>query len=153
MSGVTVTVTATWLKSNLNMVKVLDASWYLKSMERSPGVAFNAKEEFSARRIQGALYFDIDDVSDKENPMPHMLPTARVFAEKVAKLGISKASHVVVYDGKGIFSSPRAWMMFKIFGHDRVSILDGGFPAWYLLHHPTPRIEADASNPTCVASS
>lgn len=137
MSGVT--VTAQWLKNNIGMVKVLDASWYLKNMERAPGVPFNAKEDFTKRRVQGALYFDIDEVCDKASLLPHMLPTAKEFSASVAKLGISRGDSVVVYDGKGVFSSPRAWMMFKIFGHDRVSILDGGFPAWWAQTVPTLR--------------
>mmetsp|Transcript_32198 Transcript_32198/g.78979 ORF Transcript_32198/g.78979 Transcript_32198/m.78979 type:complete len:365 (+) Transcript_32198:167-1261(+) len=126
-------VSAEWLRSNLAApsVKVLDASWYLyPHMERSPGVPFDAHMEFSAKRIPGALYFDIDKVCVPDSPWPHMMPSAKLFAECVAALGISRDSHVVVYDGYGQFSSARAWYMFKAFGHKDVSILDGGMPAW-----------------------
>jgi thiosulfate/3-mercaptopyruvate sulfurtransferase len=124
------TVTCEWLKENLNSVKVLDASWYLPTMERSPGVKFEAVAEFEKQRIPGAAFFDIDKICDLSSPHPHMMPTADFFAECVSKLGVTRDSHVVVYDGKGLFSAPRAWTMFQAFGHDKVHILDGGFPAW-----------------------
>jgi len=130
MSAVGPLVSCEWLKENLDKVKVLDASWYLSFMERSPGVKFDAVGEFEKQRIPGAVFFDIDKVCDTTSPHPHMMPTPEFFAECVAKLGVARDSHVIVYDGKGIFSAPRAWTMFQAFGHSNVQILDGGLPAW-----------------------
>ena len=123
-------VSCEWLKDNLDKVKVLDASWYLSSMERAPGVKFDAVGEFEKQRIPGAAFFDIDKICDCESPHPHMMPSAEFFAQCVASLGVQRDDHVVVYDGKGIFSAPRAWTMFQLFGHPKVQILDGGMPAW-----------------------
>jgi thiosulfate/3-mercaptopyruvate sulfurtransferase len=123
-------VSCDWLKENFANVKVLDASWYVKGMERSPGVKFDAVGDFEKHRIPGSGFFDIDKICDLSSSLPHMMPTASYFAECVSKLGVTKDSLVVVYDGKGIFSSPRAWTMFQCFGHEKCYILEGGFPAW-----------------------
>lgn len=122
-------VSAEWLRDNISgsSIKVLDSSWYL------PTEPFDAHKEFSTKRIPGALFFDIDKICDTTSTLPHMMPSAKFFAECVGALGISRDSHVIVYDGKGQFSSARAWYMFKAFGHKDVSILDGGLPAWQRL--------------------
>lgn len=114
-------------------VRLLDASWYLPKMKRDP------RREFEERHIPGAAFFDIDQCSDRTSPYDHMLPSTDDFAEYVGKLGVGNDSHVVVYDGsdQGLFSAPRVWWMFRAFGHDAVSLLDGGLKNWqregYLL--------------------
>ena len=107
--------------SDLN---VLDASWYLPADGRDP------RAEFLSSRVPGAQFFDIDTVADLEHACPHMLPSEPVFTQCVQALGIGANSRVVVYDGKGLFSAARAWWMFRVFGHDKVQILQGGLPAW-----------------------
>ena len=108
-------------RSDLNVV---DASWYLPADGRDP------RAEFLSSRVPGAQFFDIDTVADLEHACPHMLPSEPVFTQCVQALGIGANSRVVVYDGKGLFSAARAWWMFRVFGHDRVQILEGGLPAW-----------------------
>ena len=81
-------------------------------------------------RIPGAIFFDIDDLSDDTSDLPHMLPPPEKFASRMRKLGIGDGTRVVAYDTKGMFSAARAWWMFRVFGHDDVAILDGGFPKW-----------------------
>ena len=117
-------VSADWLRANLARVKVLDCSWYLPAMNR------DAVAEFRARRLPGARYFDVDLVSDRASPLPHMLPSAAAFAAACDALGVANDDQIVVYDGAGLFSAARAWWMFKTFGHDAVAVLDGGAPAW-----------------------
>lgn len=111
-----------------------------------PNSPRNAAEEFNlGPRIRGAQRFDLDLVADKDekrNPLGlgHMLPTIEVFREAAGKLGISADTHVVVYDSVGTFASPRGLFTFKggdggapltaAMGHDKVSVLDGGMPAW-----------------------
>ncbi len=114
------------LKSRLSEddVKVVDASWYL------PAANINCIDQFSKQRIAGAVFFDIDEVCDQTSDLPHMLPTEDHFAQAVLDLGIDNQSDVVVYDTAGLFSAARVWWMFKIFGHERVRVLDGGLPAW-----------------------
>ena len=81
--------------------------------------------------IPGARFFDLDVVSDPSSPLPHTLPAPEHFADEVARLGVSSGDQVVVYDGSGTnLSAPRAWWMFRAFGHDAVSVLDGGMAAW-----------------------
>lgn len=106
-------------------LRILDASWYLPAMNR------NARDEFEQRHVRGAQYFDLDEASDPSSSLPHMLPSPGHFAETVSRLGVSSDDHVVVYDDSGTnLSAPRAWWMFRAFGHDAVSVLDGGMAAW-----------------------
>lgn len=82
-------------------------------------------------KISGALQFNFDtEICDLDTDLPHMLPTPQAFASAVCRLGINSDTLVVCYDAMGIFSSPRAWWMFKVMGHNKVVILDGGLPKW-----------------------
>jgi thiosulfate/3-mercaptopyruvate sulfurtransferase len=115
-----------WLAAHLadGDVRVIDATWYLPHLQR------DARAEFEAAHLPGAVYFDIDAISDHASPLPHMLPAAEGFAAAVGALGIGSGDHVVAYGGKNLIASARAWWMFRVFGHDRVSVLDGGSGKW-----------------------
>ncbi len=115
-----------WLAARYRMtnVKVLDASWYMPDTGRS------ARKEFLAERIPGAQFIDIDLVSDPASPYPHTIVDPMVFSDEVTALGIERNDQVVVYDGMGLFSAARIWWMFRIYGYDKVSILNGGLPRW-----------------------
>lgn len=119
-------VSAGWLAGHLDdpRVKVLDGTYHLPTAKR------DGNAEFLERHIPGAMRFDIDDVCDPDDPLPHMIPSAERFAEKVGALGIGNDDVVVVYDVYGLQSAARTWWMFRLFGHDRVAVLDGGLPAW-----------------------
>ncbi|KIL99930.1 Thiosulfate sulfurtransferase rhodanese [Paramagnetospirillum magnetotacticum MS-1] len=120
-------VSTEWLASHLSApdVRVVDASWY------TPGQNRNAREEYDAEHIPGAVFFDIDEIADTDSTLPHMLPPAEKFSSKVRKLGLGNGNKVVVYDGSGFTSAAaRVWWMFRTFGHRDVSVLDGGFPKW-----------------------
>eukprot|EP00325_Prymnesiales_sp_UTEX-LB-985_P032421 CAMPEP_0174722254 /NCGR_PEP_ID=MMETSP1094-20130205/38013_1 /TAXON_ID=156173 /ORGANISM="Chrysochromulina brevifilum, Strain UTEX LB 985" /LENGTH=311 /DNA_ID=CAMNT_0015923079 /DNA_START=117 /DNA_END=1052 /DNA_ORIENTATION=- len=123
-------VSAAWLKDHCAAVKIVDASWYLPAMGR------NGHSEYSEQRIPGAVFFDIDATDDCSD-LPHMLPSEAFFSQAMGSCGVSNEDHVVIYDGKGIFSAPRLWWMLQAFGHDRVSVLDGGLPAWMRKGYPT----------------
>jgi thiosulfate/3-mercaptopyruvate sulfurtransferase len=105
-------------------VRVLDCSTYL------PTENIDARLEYEKAHIPGAMFFDIDATSDQHSNLPHTLPSAQSFAESVGKLGIGNSHQVIVYDGAGLFSAARVWWMFRVFGHDRVRVLNGGLPAW-----------------------
>ena len=107
-----------------NALLVLDCSWHLPTSNR------DAASEFSNACIDGARFFDIDAISDPVSTLPHMLPSASLFENKVRKLGVTADTHIVVYDTSGLFSAARVWWMFRVFGHDKVQVLDGGMPAW-----------------------
>lgn len=115
-----------WLAANLGDpgIVVLDGSMHLPTSGR------NARKEYEAGHIAGALFFDIDEVSDKSIPLPHMLPSAAQFGEQVGRMGIGNDTHVVVYDSEGLYSAGRVWWMFRTMGHDRVSVLNGGLRKW-----------------------
>lgn len=121
-------VDVSWLHSNIGSsdVIVLDAS----VPPVVPGfVSVNSEEDFKA--IPGARRFDYDkDICKPNSSLPHMLPSAELFQEKVQALGINKTSVIVVYDDVGIYASPRAWWMLRAMGHQQVAVLDGGLPAW-----------------------
>ncbi|XP_076020622.1 3-mercaptopyruvate sulfurtransferase-like [Genypterus blacodes] len=131
-------VSAKWLanmvKNNLAgpRLRVLDTSWYLPMMNR------DGKKEFAQTHIPGASFFDIDECSDRTSKFDHMLPSEQFFADYVGNLGIGSESHVVVYDASdfGLFSCTRVWWMFRLFGHPRVSVLNGGFRNWVKDGHP-----------------
>ncbi|KAI0228199.1 3-mercaptopyruvate sulfurtransferase [Lamellibrachia satsuma] len=117
-------VTVSWLKETIATkpanFQVLDASWHVPAFKR------DAPKEFAKRHIPTAQFFQIDTYSAK-------LPTQEQFGEDVGKLGVGNDTHVIVYDNNakfGMFSAPRAWWLFRYFGHENVSILDGGFPKW-----------------------
>ncbi|KAJ9530288.1 hypothetical protein QJQ45_023575, partial [Haematococcus lacustris] len=123
---------AEWLKSRLGQpdIKILDGSWYLPPQGRDGQV------EYRSARIPGALFFDVERICDLCSSLPHMLPPAPCFAAAMDALGIRNQDTVVVYDGMGVFSAPRVWWTLKVYGHDRVVVLDGGLPAWKAVGGP-----------------
>jgi thiosulfate/3-mercaptopyruvate sulfurtransferase len=119
-------VDADWLEQRLGTpgLSIVDASWYLPAQKR------NAKAEYDAAHIPGAIFFDQDVVVDPDSPLPHTLPRPEVFAQHVGSMGISADDTIVVYDGPGMFSAPRVWWMFRVMGVFQVYLLDGGFDGW-----------------------
>ena len=122
-----------WLASEIGKpnVVVVDGSFYLVTQKR------DAKAEYIAGHIPGAVFFDINAVADHSTDLPHMLPGPQQFGEAVGKLGISEKDTIVVYDGSGLYSAPRVWWTFRIFGAKNVFILAGGLPAWKAEGCPT----------------
>jgi thiosulfate/3-mercaptopyruvate sulfurtransferase len=119
-------VTTDWLAGKLDNpdIVVLDGTYHLPTAKR------DAEAEFAAKHIPGAIRFNIDAICDPDDPLPHMMPTPEFFAAKVSALGIGNEQRVVVYDVYGMQSAARTWWMFRVFGHDNVSVLDGGLPKW-----------------------
>jgi thiosulfate/3-mercaptopyruvate sulfurtransferase len=126
-------VSTEWLAAKLGdpTVKVLDASF------KMPGVMPRPVDDYLAAHIPGAVYFDVEEVCDHANALPHMFPDASQFARDVAALGISSGDTVVIYDAGGWVAAPRAWWMFLAFGHNQVRILDGGLKKWRAEGRPT----------------
>ena len=123
-------VSASWLRDNLDKVVLFDAGYHLPTVKRDP-VA-----EFDAAHIPGALRFDINIIADQSNPLPHMLPSADDFTTAMRALGVNSDSHVVFYDDSAIKPAARGWWMMRMFGHDTVSVLDGGLAAWCAIDGP-----------------
>jgi thiosulfate/3-mercaptopyruvate sulfurtransferase len=119
-------VSTAWLADRLHSpdVRVVDGSWHMPAERR------NARAEYEAGHIPGAVFFDIDKISDTASDLPHMVPPVEKFVSRVRRMGIGDGHHVVVYDAAGLFSAARVWWLFRLFGHERVSVLDGGLPKW-----------------------
>ena len=119
-------VTTEWLAQHLDdpEVAVIDASWYLPAEQRNP------QAEYLQTHIPGAVYFNIDEICDPSSDLPHMIPSAADFAEKVGVLGLGNGMRIVAYDSGSLMASCRAWWMFRLFGYDDVAVLSGGFAKW-----------------------
>ena len=119
-------VTTDWLAAHIAdpNVRVIDASF------KMPGVLPLQKDDYLAAHIPGAVFFDVDAVSDHSSPLPHMFPSAEQFGRDVGGLGIGNDDTVVIYDAGGWVAGPRAWWMFLSFGHTNVRVLNGGLKKW-----------------------
>jgi len=127
-------VSTDWLASHLSApdVRVVDATWFM------PGSDRDARAEYDAQHIPGAVFFDIDEIADTESGLPHMLPPAEKFASRVRRLGLGNGNRIVVYDAQGFtLAAARVWWMFRAFGHRDVAVLDGGLPKWLREGRPT----------------
>jgi thiosulfate/3-mercaptopyruvate sulfurtransferase len=119
-------VTTEWLAGELGKtdIRVIDATMFLAAHGR------NARTEFEAAHIPGAVFFDIEEVSDTNSPLPHMLPPPEKFASRMQALGLGDGSRIIVYDNSPLRSAARVWWMLTLFGAHEVAILDGGFAKW-----------------------
>jgi thiosulfate/3-mercaptopyruvate sulfurtransferase len=119
-------VSPAWLADHLEApdIRIIDATLFM------PGDARSASALYAARRIPGAIFFDIDEIADADSDLPHMLPSPEKFASRMKKLGVGDGCRIVVYDSQGLFSAARVWWTFRVMGHEDVAVLDGGFPAW-----------------------
>ena len=126
-------VTVDWLAEHLNDVRVIDGTWSMPADQSALPAGF----------IPSSTVFDLDLIADHSSGMAHMLPSAKVFADAIGKMGITLDDTVVIYDRHGVFSAPRVWWTFRMFGHKNVYVLDGGLPAWIKAGH---RTEPDVSS-------
>jgi thiosulfate/3-mercaptopyruvate sulfurtransferase len=92
--------------------------------------------EFALGHIPTARFFDIDDISDHRSALPHMVPPVEKFMSRVRALGVGDGHQIVVYDSKGLFSAARVWWLFRMMGHDKIAVLDGGLPKWVADGNP-----------------
>jgi thiosulfate/3-mercaptopyruvate sulfurtransferase len=134
-------VSTQWLADHLSdpTIVVVDATWHM------PGATRDARAEYEAGHIPGAVFFPIDAIADRETDLPHMLPAPTAFADMVGALGISDTMTIVVYDEIGLFSAPRVWWTFRTMGAPDVRILSGGGPRWRSENRPleTGSVERD----------
>jgi thiosulfate/3-mercaptopyruvate sulfurtransferase len=146
-------VSPAWLNERLDApdIRVIDATWFMPNDPR------DAKALYAERRIPGAIFFDIDEISDLSSDLPHMLPPPEKFASRMKKAGVGDGTRVIIYDNHGLMTAARVWWTFRVFGHEDVAVLDGGFPAWEaagydietgaprarMERHFTPRVRND----------
>lgn len=131
-------VSTQWLAEHLadpDLI-VVDASWFMPASGR------NGYEEFLIAHIAGARFFDIEELSDRSNPAPHMLPNSEAFGAAMERLGIGRDERIVVYDNSPIRTAARCWFMLRHSGANSVAILDGGFQKWISEGRPAESGEA-----------
>lgn len=127
-------VSTAWLAGHLADpdTRILDCTWHHESTN------LDGRTQYRGCHLPGSVHFDIDHVADRSNPLPHMLPKPAAFAHKVGLLGIGDGDRVIVYDRlSGGSAAARVWWMFRVFGYDRVAMLDGGYGKWEREHLPT----------------
>ena len=148
MSGAThALVDAGWLQTHLDRpgLVVCDAS------SAMPGETFDARAAFAARHIPGARFLDLDAFVDPDSHLPHTVPSPSRFARLAGGLGIGNGSTVVFYESRALFSAPRAWFLFRLFGLDDVHVLDGGLAAWQGAGGPVAAGEPTPIEPALFA--
>jgi len=120
-------VAADWLieHGDSSDVQIIDARMAPVGQEHR-----DMRAEYRAGHLPGAVFFDIEALSDHTSSLPHMLPRPEAFAVAMRELGISSDKHLVIYDEGNLYSAPRAWWMLKTFGVEQVSILAGGLAGW-----------------------
>ena len=143
------TVTAEWLFQRLDNknIKIVEATFFLPTMNR------NAIAEYQASHIPGAVFFDIDTIADPDSELPHMLPPAEAFERSIQEMGLNGEDHIIVYDRSSFISAARAWWMFRYFGHEKVSLLDGGLTAWKAAGYPLNQEQAEYGKGDFTAST
>ncbi|HTK57752.1 MAG TPA: sulfurtransferase [Sphingomicrobium sp.] len=131
-------VTTDWLERNLDEpdIAIVDCSAFLPTDGRDPAA------EFAEAHIPGARFLDINQVADRANPVPHMLPSAAEFGRAMTELGVGRDDRIIVYDNSPLRTAARGWFMFRHFGAERVAILDGGFQKWQSEGRPVEGGEA-----------
>ncbi|MFL6844568.1 MAG: 3-mercaptopyruvate sulfurtransferase [Allosphingosinicella sp.] len=119
-------VSTDWLETELGApdLRIIDATWCLPADHRDP------RAEYEAEHIPGAVFLDLEEVSDSSSPLPHMLPSEAKFASRMASLGLGDGQRFVVYDNSPLHTAARAWWMLRSFGAHYVAILDGGMQKW-----------------------
>jgi thiosulfate/3-mercaptopyruvate sulfurtransferase len=119
-------VSAEWLKGELSKsdIRIVDATLFLPEHGR------NARSEFEAGHIPGAVFLDLEEVADLSSGLPFMLPPPEKFASRAQAMGLGDGSRIIVYDNSPLKSAARAWFMFRLFGAHQVAVLDGGLEAW-----------------------
>jgi thiosulfate/3-mercaptopyruvate sulfurtransferase len=142
-------VSTDWLEGQLGQhdLRIVDASWHMPASGR------DGRAEYLDCHIPGAVFLDIDELSDRSHPAPHMLPEPATFAAAMAALGIGTGDRIVVYDNSPIRTAARGWFMLRHFGARRVAILDGGFQKWVAEGRPHEAGEAHTATASFNAST
>ena len=139
-------VSTEWLEGQLGEpdLRIVDSSWHMPASGRSGSM------EFAVSHIPGAVFLDIDVLSDRSNPAPHMLPEPDQFGTAMERLGICRDDRIVVYDNSPIRTAARGWFMLRHFGARNVAILDGGFQKWVAEGR---QVEAGSPKPNSASFS
>jgi len=139
MAGLGPLVSTAWLAERLGDVQLVDATWYMPNEPRT------GAQSYAEGHIPGAVFFDIDAISDRSSDLPHMLASPEAFAQAAGALGLRREATVVVYDEQGLFSAPRVWWNLRVMGFPNVAVLDGGLKKWRAEQRP---VSTERAQPT-----
>lgn len=125
-------VSTSWLAENIDNpnIRIFDSSWHM------PNAGRDAIAEYNTGHIPNALFFDVDEIANTDSTLPHMMPSEEKMASRLRSFGVTNSNHIIIYDNSAGLSATRGWYMFKTFGHENVSILDGGMAKWVAEDHP-----------------
>ena len=125
-------VTTDWVFDNLNSLKIIDATWHMPAQKRNPA------EEYLNAHIPNSVFFDLDENSEKDTDLPHMLPKQKTWEKIMSSLGIDNDDDILIYDNSDLKSSCRCWVSLLFFGHDekKIHVLDGGLKKWIFENKP-----------------
>jgi thiosulfate/3-mercaptopyruvate sulfurtransferase len=128
-------VTTEWLAGELGAadLHVVDAT-YFGSVPGGPGR--DARAEYEAEHIPGAVFLDLDTLADTISGLPSMLPSPEQFAARLGSLGIGDGDRIVLYDVSHYHTATRAWWMLRTMGARHIAILDGGLAKWRVEDRP-----------------
>ncbi|PVB63623.1 3-mercaptopyruvate sulfurtransferase [Labrenzia sp. 011] len=124
-------VTTQWLADHLSSPDLAVINAWMP-----PVTTPDARPVYPNAHIPGAVFFDVNEICDKDTDLPHMLPAPHVFSSAMRKLGIGDGQTLVVYDDFGLYSSARVWWTFRSMRVERVYVLDGGLPKWQAEDRP-----------------
>jgi len=119
-------ISTDFAEKNLKEFKIIDASWHLPTENRDPYL------EYKESHIPNSVFFDLDNTSEKNTDLPHMLPSEDQWSKSISKLGISNKDKILIYDNSRLYSACRCWFSLLYFGHDigKLYILNGGLKKW-----------------------
>ena len=119
-------ISTDFAEKNLKEFKIIDASWHLPTENRDPYL------EYKENHIPNSVFFDLDNTSEKNTDLPHMLPSEDQWSKSISKLGISNNDKILIYDNSRLYSACRCWFSLLYFGHDieKLYILNGGLKKW-----------------------
>ena len=141
-------VTTDWVLENLNSLKIIDASWHMPAQKRNPA------EEYLNAHIPNSVFFDLDENSEKDTDLPHMLPKQAAWEKIMSSLGINNNDDILIYDNSDLKSSCRFWFSLLYFGHDekKIHILNGGLKKWIFENKPITKVMTQIIESNYVAN-
>jgi thiosulfate/3-mercaptopyruvate sulfurtransferase len=140
-------VTTDWVLDNLDSLKIIDASWHMPAQKRNPA------EEYRNAHIPNSIFFDLDENSEKDTDLPHMLPKQKTWEKIMSSLGINNNDDILIYDNSDLKSSCRCWFSLLYFGHNekKIHVLNGGFKKWILENKPITKDKTEIIESTYFA--
>ena len=140
-------VTTDWVLDNLDSLKIIDASWHMPAQKRNPA------EEYQNAHISNSIFFDLDENSEKDTDLPHMLPKQKIWEKIMSSLGINNNDDILIYDNSDLKSSCRCWFSLLYFGHNekKINVLDGGLKKWIFENKPITKNKTEIIKSNYVA--